>query len=196
MKKAKLLPVLKSPYCEIITSAFCLLFAVFFVVFPQYLSRYSWICIFPVIGISYSFGAGVGLASALFWLLFPAFLREVFGYPDLFYSIDVIWAFRGILIGLSLLVGYMSSLVRQVQSNLEEIEQLRSIIPVCARCKKVRDDDGFWQEVDIYLREHSLADVTHGLCTECAQTLYPEEFSNIEREYFKPFRKAKESKNQ
>jgi hypothetical protein len=55
-----------------------------------------------------------------------------------------------------------------------EIKTLRGIITVCANCRKVRTDEGLWQQVEAYVRDHSDADFSHGLCPECAKTLYPD----------------------
>ncbi len=48
-----------------------------------------------------------------------------------------------------------------------KINELSGLLPICAWCKKIRDDDGYWKGVEIYLREHSKADFTHGICPEC-----------------------------
>ncbi len=53
-----------------------------------------------------------------------------------------------------------------------EIKFLRGIIPICASCKKVRNDDGFWEQVESYISEHSEAMFSHGICPDCAQKLY------------------------
>jgi len=50
----------------------------------------------------------------------------------------------------------------------EEIKTLRGIVPICASCKKIRDDQGFWQRVEDYINDHTEAVLTHGLCPECA----------------------------
>lgn len=47
------------------------------------------------------------------------------------------------------------------------------MIPICAKCKKVRTDQGYWQILEAFIREHSEADFTHGLCPDCARQLYP-----------------------
>lgn len=54
-----------------------------------------------------------------------------------------------------------------------EINKLKGILPICASCKKIRDDQGYWNEVESYIRDHSDADFSHGICPECAQKLYP-----------------------
>lgn len=62
----------------------------------------------------------------------------------------------------------------ELEARLAEIRTLRGLIPVCARCRKVRDDEGLWQRVELYLRERTLAEFTHAICEECARELYPE----------------------
>jgi hypothetical protein len=47
------------------------------------------------------------------------------------------------------------------------------LLPICASCKKIRDDKGYWTQVDVYVQEHSEADFTHSICPECAAKLYP-----------------------
>jgi hypothetical protein len=54
-----------------------------------------------------------------------------------------------------------------------EVNTLRGIIPICSSCKKIRDDEGFWQQVEVYVRNHSEADFSHGFCPECFVKLYP-----------------------
>jgi len=48
------------------------------------------------------------------------------------------------------------------------------LIPICAYCKKVRNDEGYWNQIENYIREHSEADFSHGICPSCFQRLYPE----------------------
>jgi ABC-type amino acid transport substrate-binding protein len=55
-----------------------------------------------------------------------------------------------------------------------EIKALRGILPLCSFCKKVRDDNGDWQQVDVYIRNYSAADVSHGVCPDCVREHYPE----------------------
>lgn len=57
---------------------------------------------------------------------------------------------------------------RELAKNLAEIRTLRGIVPICAWCKKVRDDTGYWQAVEVYVRDHTEADFSHGMCPECA----------------------------
>ncbi len=64
--------------------------------------------------------------------------------------------------------------IRDLQRALNEIKTLRGIVPICAHCKKVRDDTGFWQQVEVYVRDHTEAQFSHGLCPDCIKNLYPE----------------------
>jgi|GEM_PF-1484433 len=67
-------------------------------------------------------------------------------------------------------------LINELQEALAKIRTLKGLIPICASCKKVRDDKGYWQQVEVYIRDHSEAEFTHGLCPDCFQRLYPEEY--------------------
>lgn len=55
----------------------------------------------------------------------------------------------------------------------EEVKTLRGLIPICANCKQVRDDKGFWKSVEAYIQDQTDAMFTHGICSECLQVLYP-----------------------
>jgi len=62
----------------------------------------------------------------------------------------------------------------ELQQALKEIKTLRGILPLCSFCKKIRDDKGYWEEVDVYIHKHSQADISHGICPECAKEHYPD----------------------
>lgn len=66
------------------------------------------------------------------------------------------------------------ALIIELQKALDEVKTLRGFIPICASCKKIRDDKGFWQQIEVYITAHSDAVFSHGLCPECAKKLYPE----------------------
>lgn len=63
---------------------------------------------------------------------------------------------------------------KELETALEQVKRLQGILPICASCKKVRDDKGYWQEVEAYITEHSEAQFSHGLCEACLERLYPE----------------------
>jgi PleD family two-component response regulator len=62
----------------------------------------------------------------------------------------------------------------QLQKALDENKILQGIIPICANCKNIRDDKGFWNQVEAYISEHSEARFSHGICPACVKKLYPE----------------------
>lgn len=66
------------------------------------------------------------------------------------------------------------SLIGELQGALAEIKTLKGIVPICSSCKKIRDDQGFWNQIESYIRDHSEAEFSHGICPDCAKTLYPE----------------------
>ena len=65
-------------------------------------------------------------------------------------------------------------LIQELRAALARIKTLRGLIPICSNCKKIRNDQGFWQGLEAYVRQHSEADFSHSLCPECARELYPE----------------------
>ena len=66
------------------------------------------------------------------------------------------------------------NLIQKLQDALEKIKTLRGLIPICAACKNIRDDRGFWHHVEEYISEHSEAKFSHGICPDCMKKLYPE----------------------
>ncbi len=64
--------------------------------------------------------------------------------------------------------------IEELQEALASIKVLRGLLPICAHCKKIRDDKGYWKAVEVYIREHTEAEFSHSLCPECVRKLYPE----------------------
>ena len=71
-------------------------------------------------------------------------------------------------------------LIVDLQEALARVRTLRGMLPICAACKKIRDDQGYWQAVERYISEHSEAEFSHGLCPECMEKLYPELYEEDE----------------
>ena len=61
-----------------------------------------------------------------------------------------------------------------LQKAMSEIRRLEGILPICMSCKKIRDDGGYWHNVELYIEEHAAVDISHGLCPNCAVKLYPD----------------------
>ena len=62
----------------------------------------------------------------------------------------------------------------QLEAAAKEIRQLHGILPICASCKKIRDDQGNWHQIEPYIEKHSEAEFTHGICPDCTERLYPD----------------------
>jgi PAS domain S-box-containing protein len=65
------------------------------------------------------------------------------------------------------------SLIAELQEALGRVKTLSGLLPICASCKKIRDDHGYWHQVEVYVGDHSNAEFTHGLCPDCGSKLYP-----------------------
>ena len=85
------------------------------------------------------------------------------------------------------LIGYAADITEQKQAEealkqerdklqdaLAEVKTLSGLLPICANCKKIRDDKGYWNQIEVYIRDHSEADFSHSICPECAKNIYPE----------------------
>lgn len=68
-------------------------------------------------------------------------------------------------------------ILQELQHALDNIKTLRGLLPICAYCKKIRNDQGYWEQVETYVKTHSLADFTHGICPDCMKKL-EEELNN------------------
>jgi AmiR/NasT family two-component response regulator len=64
----------------------------------------------------------------------------------------------------------------KLQDALAQAKTLSGLLPICASCKKIRDDEGYWSQLETYIQEHFDIQFSHGLCPECANKLYPEIF--------------------
>jgi len=65
-------------------------------------------------------------------------------------------------------------LIRELQAALTKVKTLSGLVPICASCKKIRDDKGYWNQIESYIEKHSAAEFSHGICPECARKLYPQ----------------------
>ncbi|MHB8149351.1 MAG: response regulator [Desulfobulbia bacterium] len=64
--------------------------------------------------------------------------------------------------------------IAELQEALAKVKLLSGFIPICASCKKIRDDTGYWQQVEAYIQKHSNAEFSHSICPDCSHKLYPE----------------------
>ncbi|WP_319575818.1 GAF domain-containing protein [uncultured Desulfobacter sp.] len=66
------------------------------------------------------------------------------------------------------------TLIDELTQALENVKQLSGLVPICQHCKKIRDDKGYWNQIEVYLQKHSDAKFSHGICEDCAQKYYPD----------------------
>ncbi|MBU0480846.1 MAG: hypothetical protein KKG47_07075 [Proteobacteria bacterium] len=69
-----------------------------------------------------------------------------------------------------------AELIGDLRRALDEIKALKGILPICSFCKQIRDDKGYWNQVEVYIRNHTDADFSHSICPECTRKHYPEYF--------------------
>ncbi len=118
-------------------------------------------------GISVSINAGPMIASQK---------RQI---RVLTFTYFIIWltGVGGILLGRILLQKEerkRENLIIQLQDALAEVKKLGGLLPICSSCKKVRDDEGYWHQVESYIMKHSEAEFSHSICPECTRELYPQ----------------------
>lgn len=65
-------------------------------------------------------------------------------------------------------------LTAELQASFAKVKKLSGMLPICANCKRIGDDKGYWKQIESYIREHSEAEFSHGICPECFNKLYPE----------------------
>jgi hypothetical protein len=63
---------------------------------------------------------------------------------------------------------------QELRNAARNVRTLRGLIPICASCKRIRDDEGYWRQIETYVRDHSEADFSHGICPACLEKLYGE----------------------
>jgi len=72
-------------------------------------------------------------------------------------------------------------LIDELQEALDKVNLLGGMLPICASCKKIRDDKGYWNQIETYIRDHSEAEFSHGICPDCAQKLYPDFYNKVDK---------------
>lgn len=71
-------------------------------------------------------------------------------------------------------------LIKDLQKALSEVKTLSGLLPICSFCKNIRNDEGYWQQIEEYIKDHSESDFTHGICNECMEKNYPEFYQKFE----------------
>ncbi len=73
-------------------------------------------------------------------------------------------------------------LIADLKEALSKVQALEGILPICASCKMIRDENGGWTQIEAYIRERSSAQFSHGICPGCAKKLYPDLYPKIDQE--------------
>jgi integral membrane sensor domain MASE1 len=163
--------------------------AVFGGLFSPHVNKYplEYLCIPALVWAAYRFGpretatANIILAGLAIWGTLRGFGPFALSAPN--ESLLLLQAFTGVTSVSALTFASVVSKKRRIEQSRERlfgelqdalthIKTLRGLIPICASCKKVRDDQGYWDHVESYIQQHSLAHFTHGLCPDCVTRLY------------------------
>ncbi len=72
----------------------------------------------------------------------------------------------------------LEAAVNELKSAISEIKTLSGLLPICASCKRIRDDNGAWTQIESYIKKNSEAEFSHGICPDCARRLYPDLFND------------------
>ena len=73
----------------------------------------------------------------------------------------------------------LRSVSKELADTLGNVKELSGLLPICSHCKSIRDDRGYWQRVECYVREHSNAEFSHGFCPQCMKKYYPEAYESL-----------------
>jgi hypothetical protein len=95
------------------------------------------------------------------------------------------WTFHGLLLNIfGIVIFAMASVLAHnyLYDLARENKELRGILPICARCKKIRDDAGYWNEVATFIKAHSEVEFSHGICPDCMRELYPDLMDEVLKE--------------
>ncbi|MBN1574216.1 MAG: response regulator, partial [Deltaproteobacteria bacterium] len=69
-------------------------------------------------------------------------------------------------------------LIEELKEALEKVKTLKGLLPICSHCKKIRDDKGYWEKIEVYIKNHTEVDFTHGICPECMEKKFPQYLNN------------------
>ena len=73
-------------------------------------------------------------------------------------------------------------LIADLEYALAEVKELSGLLPICASCKNIRDDKGYWSQIELYIERHSEAKFSHGICPDCLEELYPKQYEKMKKE--------------
>ncbi len=156
-----------------------LIYLILYYFLREIISQFAAFSLFPLILMSI-----ISLKWGLFMAIlnFPIHtgLRMLFGDTFLIAFREILIPFFAFLI-LSMVIGRFVNLnlenyqnLQQLKAKIQENKQLKSLLPICAKCKKIRDDKGYWNQLEDYLKEHSEITFSHGYCPDCTKDVINE----------------------
>jgi hypothetical protein len=98
-------------------------------------------------------------------------------------AIDILWdgkmssellsaAFITPLLDALIVLIFFVAIIARLKDALSKVKLLSGFLPICSSCKKIRDDKGYWSQIESYIRDHSEAEFSHGICPDCAKKVY------------------------
>jgi K+-sensing histidine kinase KdpD len=136
-----------------------------------------------------AYGVASAVLSAVVWLLAELALHHPYSallipYWNALVRLGFFLIVVAILSRLERAFGEQRRLIGELRAAIDKVNTLSGLLPICASCKKIRDDQGYWNQLEAYLQEHSGIEFSHGICPECARKLYPElyEDQDVKRE--------------
>lgn len=139
--------------------------------------------VLPLIGSAFGWGLPIAIIPIVVCCTLNLIFVQIFSSEiliQLSIGAKIIGTSALLLLGIAL--AYVKTSTDRLRKAIKEIKTLSGLLPMCAGCKKIRDDDGYWQEVEAYIMNHSESTFSHGLCPECMQKHYPEYFEILDRD--------------
>jgi PAS domain S-box-containing protein len=99
---------------------------------------------------------------------------EAFSGPIIFFGRKVLYSIIHDISEKKQLESEKERLNASLETAIEEIKTLKGILPICASCKKIRNDKGYWEQIEAYISDHSDAEFSHSICPDCIKKLYPD----------------------
>jgi K+-sensing histidine kinase KdpD len=123
-------------------------------------------------------GVAFALLSAAMWFWIERASGHSYAHAIYFYwnTLVRLTAFLTIALAISQIRVMLNAEIRlrqEIQKATGEVKHLRGLLPICASCKRIRNDAGLWEQIELYIKSHSEAEFTHGLCPDCVKKFYP-----------------------
>ena len=118
-------------------------------------------------------GAATVLVAAGF-LLSPAGVDTELALANRASCVAVLWITAWLLTRMRRAEEQRARALAALQESLDNVRTLHGLLPICASCKRIRNDQGYWVQIEAYVRDHTDADFSHGICPPCARSLYPD----------------------